>query len=694
MLSIDDLRKLADMQEKLLRISINDREVNLEKYKDIVRQIDEYYFSSLLSDVKQVGEHNQTLEEELEYLEQIISTYEQVLVEQVKFRNVCELYGDNSLELSDLSMIDKEYIDSRKNAISGYLISQKNIEDTKKELDLLSGNLRDEEKKNNDLKRRLLEFEEVLRNNFINAEGRYLNELQLEYVSVLEEYKKLGYDFKELLCDSDKVKEILRDVSDEMKDANDKLKTAELCYEKIPSIDSKTVLDEISLENTKVKYKLTMIKILELLCRDIDNYDMFLKKRKDLLDLIKYRLDYVKKLGVSVSIDPFSRTKVFDQIKVVEAISDNSKNIHKIRKNISELDSRLEEMISVRDIEKEEINNIRDIIIEREIVTDVIEDEDVTMNDIVSENGIEYLSDELQNDEEVVFVSEIKSVDVLDNQVVGVRDVNDKLNMDIISQKTGQVIRRVNEMINKVPVTRNSRSEDVVPELIIEQVEVKDYTVLEDLEVVKDIDDNVDDGLQGEMDKIFDSNDDDKDVFVDNMKVLDVDSDVFVGTSEIVEEKISDKEDDLLSTVSLSDSNIFEDNIQSSEDIFIDSTSDIFEQHQDDVDIKMDVESVEDSSIDVISIDEDLSNSDIFMNVDPFLEAPLFTDRADENDVDNKNDLSLPELDSKDVVSDEMPDAFWVVQDDNKDINNVDDNIGLSFDEQVELLTNTDYKRR
>lgn len=694
MLSIDDLKKLADMQEKLLRISINDREVNLEKYKDIVRQIDEYYFSSLLSDVKQVGEHNQTLEEELEYLEQIISTYEQVLVEQVKFRNVCELYGDNSLELSDLSMIDKEYIDSRKNAISGYLISQKNIEDTKKELDLLSGNLRDEEKKNNDLKRRLLEFEEVLRNNFINAEGRYLNELQLEYVSVLEEYKKLGYDFKELLCDSDKVKEILRDVSDEMKDANDKLKTAELCYEKIPSIDSKTVLDEISLENTKVKYKLTMIKILELLCRDIDNYDMFLKKRKDLLDLIKYRLDYVKKLGVSVSIDPFSRTKVFDQIKVVEAISDNSKNIHKIRKNISELDSRLEEMISVRDIEKEEINNIRDIIIEREIVTDVIEDEDVTMNDIVSENGIEYLSDELQNDEEVVFVSEIKSVDVLDNQVVGVRDVNDKLNMDIISQKTGQVIRRVNEMINKVPVTRNSRSEDVVPELIIEQVEVKDYTVLEDLEVVKDIDDNVDDGLQGEMDKIFDSNDDDKDVFVDNMKVLDVDSDVFVGTSEIVEEKISDKEDDLLSTVSLSDSNIFEDNIQSSEDIFIDSTSDIFEQHQDDVDIKMDVESVEDSSIDVISIDEDLSNSDIFMNVDPFLEAPLFTDRADENDVDNKNDLSLPELDSKDVVSDEMPDAFWVVQDDNKDINNVDDNIGLSFDEQVELLTNSDYKRR
>ena len=61
MLSIDDLRKLAEMQEKLLRISINDRGVNLEKYKDIIRQIDEYYFSGLLSDIEQVSEHNQRL---------------------------------------------------------------------------------------------------------------------------------------------------------------------------------------------------------------------------------------------------------------------------------------------------------------------------------------------------------------------------------------------------------------------------------------------------------------------------------------------------------------------------------------------------------------------------------------------------------------------------------------------------------
>ena len=286
MLSIDDLKKLAEMQVKLLKISNNDRDINLEKYIDIVKQIDEFYFSNLLSEIEKVGEHNQTLEEELVYLEQISSTYDQVLVEQAKFRDVCELYGNKNLELSDLSTIDKEYIDNRKNIISGYLINEKNIDDNKKELDLLSGRLRDEEKKNNELKKRLLGFEDVLRNNFINAEGRYLNGLNLQYVSVISEYESLGYDFKELLYDSKRVEEILKDVYAEVRDADDKLKTAELCYNRLPDADSKVILDEITLENIRCKYKLTMIKILSLLCSDIDNYDMFLKKRIDLLSLI------------------------------------------------------------------------------------------------------------------------------------------------------------------------------------------------------------------------------------------------------------------------------------------------------------------------------------------------------------------------------------------------------------------------
>ena len=113
---------------------------------------------------------------------------------------------------------------------------------------------------------------------------------------------------------------------------------------------------------------------------------------------------------------------------------------------------------------------------------------------------------------------------------------------------------------------------------------------------------------------------------------------------------------------------------------------------------------------------KDLLNSDMFMNIVPFLETPLFTDRTDESDekieevivnsdniqdvelpmesLDDKEELLLNESNNQEIVSDEMPDAFWVVQDDDKDINNNEEDGLLSFDEQVELLTNDNYKKR
>ena len=709
MLSIDDLKKLAEMQEKLLRISKNDNKVNLEKYKDIVRQIDEYYFSNLLSEIKKVSEHNQTLEEELQYLEQISSTYEQVLVEQVRFRNVCESYEDKSLELSDLSKIDKEYIDNRKNAISGYLINEKNIENSRTELDLLSGKLREEERKNNELKKRLLEFEEVLRNNFIKAEGRYLNELKIDYVSVISEYEKLGYNFKELLYNSDKVKEILDTVYNEVRDEDDKLKTAELCFNKIPSIESKNILEEISLDNIKAKYKLTMIKILELLCKNIDNYDMFLEKRKNLFDLIKYRLEYTKKLGVNVSIDPFSRTRVFDQIKVVEALEDNSKNIHKVRKNINDLNSHLEEMISMRENYKEEIKDIRDIIIEVEDENIELEskdnsednDEVISMNDIIissidmddKTDNKELIDNEPKNDKEDKII--------LDNQVVKIEDVV-KLNMDIVTQKTSQVIRRVNEMVNSVSINEKSRHIDIVPELVIEQTNVEDDTKVTETiidEMIKEVDEEV-------------------------------------RTAEETTKQTSPEEIIKLELVEES-LPIFDVNPNTTNDEKSETDT---SENKDAVDIKIDLN------------DHKEYDSSIFMTINPFEEAPLFTDRTDDNEtfiekedifIDNndtkknnevqindkqndenisnvidsgmdgleeriieddinsekdefsiyniiENNTKMPEIDMQSDLEQEMPDAFWTVQEEqenlNSEISEKEEDVILSFDEQVALL--------
>lgn len=722
-LSIDDLRKLADMQEKLLRISDSNRDINLEKYKDIVKQIDSYYFSNLLSEIEKVVEHNQTLEEELEYLEQISSTYEQVLVEQVKFRDVCELYGDRNIVLSDLSTIDKEYIDNRTSIISGYLINEKNIIDSKEELDLLSGRLRDEEKKYSDLKKRLLGFEDVLRNNFINAEGRYLNDLDLEYVSVLSEYKELGYDFKELLYEPEKVKEILDSVYDEVRDVDDKLKTAELCYDKIINMDSKAILDEIALENIRVKYKLTMMKILELLCRNIDDYDMFLNKRKDLFDLIKYRLDFVKKMGVKVSIDPFGRTKVFDQIKVVEAIEDNSKNIHKVRKEINELNSRLEEMISMRDDYVGEIRNSKDIIIvkEEDISLDII-DSDEEIIDVIVEDNIDNKIDNM--DMNSIILSSVDMLDdvidldenkvILDNQVISIRDFSSRFNMDIVRQKLTQVIIRVNEMFNSVSNDITEKAIDVVPELAIEELEVNDDTVEEEI----------------------------ADVIV-NEKDTDMTSDnEFVNNSEI--SVFSEDNIDNLSIFNSITDDIFDEKHE-----IIPMISDNYEfVKEEDVNKQVDIvdssENVDSVVIQINSNDEMGYDNNIFMNIAPFEEVPLFTDRADDDFVvfDNSDifveteDISLgsvneemsdinvsEDIDSFDEIQEEienvnvsidnivedntnsildvdihkdldeeMPDAFWTVQEENdnldSDISEKEEEVILSFDEQVALLRN------
>lgn len=704
MLSIDDLKKLAEMQVKLLKISYNDRDVNLEKYIDIVKQIDEFYFSNLLFEIEKVGEHNQTLEEELVYLEQISSIYDQVLVEQVKFRSVCELYGNKDLQLSDLSTVDKEYIDNRKSIISGYLINEKNIEDNKKELDLLSGNLRDEEKKNNELKKRLLGFEDVLRNNFISAEGRYLKGLDLQYVSVLTEYEGLGYDFKDLLYDSKRVEEILGDVYAEVRDADDKLKTAELCYNTLPDVDSKVILDEITLENIRCKYKLTMIKILSLLCSNIDNYDMFLKKRIDLLDLIKYRLDFVKKLGINVSVDPFARTKILEQIKVVEALEDNSKNIHKVRKSINELNNRIEEMIAMRNSYKDEIVNVKDIMIVKDgedVSLDNIED--TSLNDIFTSNldmkdiVVEIDTDTVDNEDKVV----------LDNQVVSVRDIDSKLNMDIVIQKSNQVIKRVNEMINEVPINNHQdKVLDVVPELVIEQLESN-----EDLDLIEDKDDIED---KESIDLVEDTNLDMKDDLLDNSEIS---SSVQDDSVEI--EKVE-----------------FEDDI----DIFqnLDNKSSVFSDEVSNETIDINDHTNKENSV---GIEIDLSDGreydrNIFMNVNPFEETPLFTDRADDdvfeenlgvrlevdnsdnsadtiyfsNEIDNpfididteKKEVSIDnivedsssdsflKLDIQDYLDEEMPDVFWTIQDEQNNLDNdlteKEDDVILSFDEQVALL--------
>ena len=563
MLVIDEnLLRLSKMQEALLKVSnISNREENLDKYIKTITEIDRLTFSFLMEKIKQNTEHNRTLENELAFLEQIKGYYEQVNEMQMGFRNICELYGDNKLKLSDISQIDIEYIDNRISVISGYLINIKNIKDNKNRLQELNENLIKEEKNSRILSQRLIEFEKKLRDNFINAEGRIIDGGKLDYISIVSEHKKLGYDLVILLDDKLLIDNNLSILNDELKEMVEKLRVAEICYNRNPNSLSRSVFDEVNKEYLGIKYKLTLMKILKLMSEEYDDYSLFKDKREKLLDLIKYRQEYLSQLNVHFSIDPFDRIKVNEQLEVISSLNDNFKVVARLKKSIAELSERIDEIVYQNDEYKMEINNTKDLIISKIGISDIdissVELFDIPINNIDLEKVI------------------------LVNQVVSVKDVPISFDIRIARQKTSGVIRKVNEMIN--------RSKPVVSKTIVDEV------ISPDLVIVRE----------------------DNKVEKDNIHV-----------------------------------------------------------------------------------------SSIFETAVPFLDTPLFVDRTDEvesvvvkeepkkivqNIFEEENGLSVFEDISSENVSnlkiedtDEMPDAFWVTQDNNNEEKKGD--VVLSFDEQIDAL--------
>lgn len=182
MLIIDEnMYRLAKMQEALLKVSNVNKEENLNKYKEIVLQIDTKAYADILEEIKHINKHNQSLEEELEFLDKIKVAYDQLLELQLSFKNICQINGNDDLKLSDLSRLNIDYIEERINAISGYLINIKNMESNKKKIQELSEELIVEEKKKDALDSRIKNLEETLRYNFINAEGRCIANEQSTY---------------------------------------------------------------------------------------------------------------------------------------------------------------------------------------------------------------------------------------------------------------------------------------------------------------------------------------------------------------------------------------------------------------------------------------------------------------------------------------------------------------------------------
>lgn len=676
MLAVDELKKLAKMQELLLARTSDNREANLDKYKSIVTQIDEETFSGLLSEIKQIDEHNQNLEkeDELQFLEQIRSSYQQLLEQQLGFKRVCELYGDDNLQLSDLSQIDIDYVEKRINKINGYLINKRNIEINKNKLQKLSEELISEEKNKQYINNRLLEFENILRNNFITAEGRTISNGNLEYTSVITEYSKVGIDFKKMLINIDILTALLSKINDEMVEIEEKFKIAEICYNSIPSIDSKQIYDEITIEYFKVKYRFIMIKILNLLTKNYDDFDRFREKREQLLDLIKHRNICLEKLDIKVSIDPFARTKIVEQLEKFSSLRDASKRINQIKKEIASLTENVEQ---TEEQNREYMFFIND---KQEIFRSTTSINDIDISGIIldGEDFIEDITDEKE---------------VSKNQVVTVKNMSEHLNMDIVRQKTSRVIARVNEMMNKPVIEIETDDvvvgEEISPELVIVPSNSADI-------YSEEINDEKDDIVIE-----IDSN-------LEDSKSLTFDNDWFRNWSDSFEEQKINNEDDKKNDEELKDNDFSEDKEFAIEENI-------------DVDNEIIFPNVEDSSLKPF-------DTDIFFTVNPFEETPLFVNKVDEDlELDSeestvKSDLKIEQDELKeennffdigiglndekesnieteyiDFESDIDNDSFWPVQEEIEDIieSENEEEIVPTFEEQIgALLANDDIKTR
>lgn len=420
--------KLLKMNESLLS-KIKDKDLidkTIKDYSLLAKKIDERNYQEFISRIKN-KKHNQTLEEELSYLEELENEYTQLEELQCKFRNIYNMYCDDELSLSDLSTIKIDKIRERKNLISGYLINIKNIDTTKGELEKFNEQLIFEDKKKTNNREKYLRLEEELKNAFINAEGR--KETVSAYTSVKNEYEENGFDIQRLVNDKEYLNSKLIEVQNIRKEKEDLLKTGKICYENMPSKENKEVLNSLNVDAIVARYQLSLLKIVNLIVNYQDSYDKLLEKREQLLDLIKKRVSYLGTLGKKFVVDPFSRIKIQEQVGYIEtSLEDNTRMISRIRKSINESSNKLEELMN---------KNSEYLMIIPQEHDDYIVDK-LSFSDV-----------DVSSVDDNILVGDWTNIadSVYDNQVISVKEMPNSFKKDIVSEKTRGVITRVYEMV-------------------------------------------------------------------------------------------------------------------------------------------------------------------------------------------------------------------------------------------------------
>ncbi len=621
--------KLLKMTESLLSRVDDDRlrEDALDRYAILSKKIDEKSFQELVRRIKEY-KHNQTLEEELDELEEIDNSYIQLEETQYKFKNIYKMYTDKKLSLSELDEIDIEKIRNRKNLVLGYLVNKKNIQELKKQLEEWNEQLINEDKKRANARDKFKRLEDELRKSFVNAEGR--KETVSAYTSVRNEYEDNGMDLNKLIQDKEFMDETYRTITSRRQEKEELLETGKICYESNPSKENKEILNNLRIEAVKVRYQLSLIKIARLIASEMDEYDKLIDKREQLLDLIKKRVSYLGTLGKKFVVDPFGRVKIQEQLGYIEtSLEDNSKIIMRIRKSINEGSNRLEELINDNSTFLSELNTQ-----DMEFICDKKKFGDINTS------FVDIFDTKDDNDDEKI---------VLDNQVVSVRDTSQEFRTNIVREKTSGVIRRVYEMVINEEIPDSKMEE--APQLVMEEVD-------------NDIEDILDDKTTQPADDMFELDDISSDTYDSDKHDGIISSGSFVDkdNSNIKEEKpivsIPHEYLDKINDQSLFENN--EGNPFESIKLFDDKASNSLDK------TKGNRENM--SMEDVVSLRDNKDDS-----------ASFKLDSFPQTKSQELEDEGMEKLES------ELPDAFWIT---NSNSSPAEDNVTKidSIDEQVKKL--------
>ena len=440
----DSNLKLLKMKEKLLESSSVNREKNLDDYSELASKIDSFSYNNLIEKIHLATDNNYTLLEEIKFLEDVEHEYMQLDELQHRLRKVFSKYSSKELELSDLSKIRIEEIRNRKSVISGYLINIENIEKDKKKLEELQEKLIDESKKRDVTINRLHMMDKELTSSFMNAEGRLRDDTGLKSTSINAEYMQNGFNLNRLFNDEEYLDQVYTDVINNYNDKNGlfvaavRLPVAEDEYQ---DVFKATKMDAI-----KAKYQRSLIEMVRKLKKEDNSVSQARDKRKDLQSLFKYRKDYLDNFKIIYEIDPFSRINLSNQLEFINSIQVNDKKIKDIRKQITDINTKLENMISSNKELKMSINDRHEYLVPEE-KTEIVDY--TSLGDYIDFGDTDSRPD---------------------NMVVSIKDINDKFNMKKATEIVNNVINRVYKMLTTVSLPDgkvDTQDNALYPELLI-----------------------------------------------------------------------------------------------------------------------------------------------------------------------------------------------------------------------------------